>query len=99
MQTVATRSLSIASQVAAHPRVIALRERQQVMYRTLLADYGDNFSLTHTDMPHMIMPNGRKALRSEGIHYWTPAQRAAWVKLDIRLKAVRAAVRSVYEAV
>ena len=48
------------------------------------------------EMPNLVFPNGRKSPRFSGVHFWTPAQREAYTKLENRARAVRAALRGAY---
>lgn len=78
-------SLTVAKMVAAHPRVIALRNAQIAMWRRLRVSYGDDF-----------MTPGKS--RNPGIHYWTPRECADWCALEKRLNNLRAALRNVYSS-
>lgn len=91
-------ALQVAKHVAAHPVIIKLRAQQDAMRRQMVRDYGDDFMILRKDMPNMILPNGRKSPRSEGVHFWTPAQRTAWMALETRLRNARTAIRGVYNA-
>jgi hypothetical protein len=87
-------NITLASRVAAHPVMVKLRARMEVMRRQMVRDYGHDFMDTSKDMEM----NGRKTPRFEGVHFWTPAQRAEWFELETRMKNARTAIRGAYAA-
>jgi hypothetical protein len=86
-------ALQIAMQVAAHPTMVKLRTQQEMMRRQMVRDYGDNFMDNSGDM---VMGNGRKSPRYEGVHFWTKAQRLAWNNLETRMRNARRTIRNMY---
>lgn len=89
-------ALQVAAKVAVHPVIVKLRAQQEAMRRQMVRDYGNDFMMGGREMPDMIFANGRKSPRFAGVHYWTPAQRNAWMVLETRLRNARKALRSVY---
>jgi len=89
-------ALQIAAKVAVHPVMVKLRAQQEAMRRQMVRDYGNDFMMGTQEMPNLVFPNGRKSPRFSGVHFWTPAQREAYTKLENRARAVRAALRGAY---
>ena len=84
--------LEIRSMIANHPAMRKLRTRQESMRRNMVRDYGHDFMINGSEMPEMILPNGRTSPRHAGVHYWTPAQCAEWNALENRVKNLRNAL-------